>query len=83
MDPVDDDTRADRECPHCGGTDAPHLIVRLGTLESSGVSWRCRTCGEEWSDVPAARPVLARPRDVPTLDGPTRGQPTRDEPTDG
>ena len=73
MDPLDDDTQAGRECPHCGETDVPHLIVRLGTLDSSGLSWRCRTCGEEWSDVPTLRPVLARPRDVPTLDEPTDG----------
>jgi len=77
MDPhADDDSPEGRECPHCGETDVPHLIVRLGTLDSSGLSWRCRTCGQEWSDVPTVRPVLTRPRDVPALDEPA------DEPTE-
>lgn len=56
-----------RQCPHCGDLDVPHLIVRLGNLASSGLSWRCRSCGREWSDTPEARPILTKPRDVPAL----------------
>jgi len=67
MDPREDDMQAMRECPHCGVTDVPHLIVRLGTLNSSGLSWRCRACAEEWSDVPPMRSILARPLEVPSL----------------
>ena len=50
--PDRDDMRIARTCPMCGDHDVPHLIVRLGTPDSSGLSWRCRTCSREWSDSP-------------------------------
>jgi uncharacterized Zn finger protein len=63
----DDDMEAMRRCPYCGDTDVPHLIVRLGNLESSGLSWRCRSCGQEWSNTPETSLILARPKGVHAL----------------
>jgi len=67
MQPRDDDMEAVRPCPHCGDADVPHLIVRPGNLDTNGLSWRCRSCCREWSDTRVARPILARPQEVPAL----------------
>jgi len=68
MQPRDDDMQAVRECPACGDTDVPHLIVRLGSLDASGLSWRCRSCNQEWSDLPVLKPILKKPQHVPALE---------------
>ena len=36
-----------QDCPRCGSTDVPTLVVR-GPSEN-GVTLRCRDCGDEWS----------------------------------
>lgn len=53
--PIDDDLSSPRACPLCGDSDVPHLILRLGQMEPGELSWRCRTCEQEWSDCPVGR----------------------------
>jgi len=68
MQPRIDDRQAVRECPACRNTDVPHLIVRLGSLDSSGLSWRCRRWSKEWSDLPVLKAILTKPMDLPVLE---------------
>ena len=62
MNLCDDDMQAVRECPSCGDMDVPHLVLRLGTPDTSGLSWRCRSCAKEWPDPPSEPPVLGVPQ---------------------
>ena len=66
MTPRDGDIQAVRECPACGNADVPHLIVRIGTQHSNGLSWRCRACGHEWLDTMPEGPVGTGTDDVST-----------------
>jgi len=42
--------RDGQECPKCGSTDVPRLIVRGSGAVTDGVSLQCRRCHHEWSD---------------------------------
>jgi transposase-like protein len=39
-----------RECPHCGFRDVPTLVVNRSAAEDGGISWRCHSCHERWTD---------------------------------
>ncbi len=45
-----DGVRDGQECPNCGSTDVPRLIVRGSGAATDGVSLQCRRCHHEWSD---------------------------------
>ncbi len=44
------ETEAFRICPHCGSREVPKLVVRSARSLGNGVSWRCRSCNQDWSD---------------------------------
>ena len=48
-----DDSSTVQECPECRSLEVPHLIVRFGSSEPDGLSWRCRVCQHEWSTEPS------------------------------
>jgi len=38
------------QCPDCGSTETPKLVVRGSGMRDPGVSYMCRACGSEWWD---------------------------------
>jgi len=45
-----DGSQSDHECPACGSTEVPRLIVRGPGAAADGVSLQCRACHHEWSE---------------------------------
>jgi transposase-like protein len=39
-----------RVCPHCGFRDVPTLIVNRSEEIDGGISWRCHSCHQSWTD---------------------------------
>ena len=39
-----------RDCPHCGFRDVPTLIVNPSNEVGGGISWRCHSCHQTWTD---------------------------------
>jgi hypothetical protein len=46
-----DQNACDSGLPSVWSAEVPHLVLRLGRSDSNGLSWRCRLCRHEGSEL--------------------------------